>query len=241
MHPVIFQWGPITIYSYGVMLAISLLVCSWLFSKDAQKANLDAQAAYDLVFWCTLWGVLGARVYYVILFWSTFAQDPLEIIMLQHGGLAWQGGLIAGGLAGAWFVRKHKWPLAKVIDLSAPYLALGQAIGRVGCFMTGCCFGAPVAWGIDFPSHHARLHPTQLYECLSLVVIFVILRWYRTQKHAAGSIFVAYLVLASIERFIIEFWRADHDMFLNLSIPQWMALGILSVGIVLGFKLKAKQ
>jgi phosphatidylglycerol:prolipoprotein diacylglycerol transferase len=177
----------------------------------------------------------------------------LEILLLQKGGLAWQGGFLGGILAGIWFARRKKLSLRPLLDLAAPYIALGQSIGRIGCFLNGCCYGKPVPWGIYFSAHNARLYPTQLFECVGLFIIFLILKKAQDRSFAVlrmtscrhsepegrrilkpGFIFVLYLWLAAIERFIVEFYRADHDLlWLNLSLAQFVALGVFAAGLVL--------
>jgi len=209
MHPILFTIGPITIYSYGVMLAVAVLVCTYLLSLDAKKYNISQDAAYDLVFWTMLGGILGGRIFYVIIEWSYYSQNLLEIPMIQKGGLAWQGGFLGGLIAGIYFVRSKKLSLRPILDLAAPYLALGQSIGRIGCFLNGCCYGKPVAWGPYYPTHAARLYPTQLFETAGLFAIFLILKYAQTKPHQAGFVFVFYLWLAAIERFIVEFYRGD--------------------------------
>jgi phosphatidylglycerol:prolipoprotein diacylglycerol transferase len=252
MHPILFSIGPITIYSYGVMLALAVLVCTYLLSRDAKRYNISRDTAYDLVFWCILWGIIGARIFYIFITWSYYSNNLIEIFMLQKGGLAWQGGFLGGALAGVWFVRRKKLSLRPVLDLAAPYIALGQAIGRIGCFFNGCCYGKPVSWGIYFPTHGARLHPTQLYEVAGLFIIFLILKYMQhkelnrpvplkgtgplmgTGLSRPGFIFVLYLVLAGLERFVVEFFRADHDiLWLGLSLAQFVALGVMAAGLIL--------
>jgi phosphatidylglycerol:prolipoprotein diacylglycerol transferase len=234
MHPILFTIGPITIYSYGVMLATAVLVCTYFLSVDAKRYNISQETAYDLVFWCILWGIIGARIFYVFIEWSYFSGNLLEIPMLQKGGLAWQGGFLGGALAGVWFARSKKLSLRPLLDLAAPYIALGQSIGRIGCFLNGCCYGKPVAWGPYYPTLHARLYPTQLFECAGLFIIFLVLKRAKDKPHQAGFIFVFYLWLAAIERFIVEFYRADHDLlWLNLSLAQFIALGVFAAGLIL--------
>jgi len=244
MHPILFTIGPITIYSYGVMLAISVLVCTYLLSLDAKRYNISQETAYDLVFWCMIGGILCARIFYVFIEWSYFSNNLLEIPMLQKGGLAWQGGFLGGVLSGVWFARRNKLSLRPLLDLVAPYIALGQSIGRIGCFFNGCCYGKPVAWGIYFPTQQANLYPTQLFETAGLFIIFLILKQVQKQKGTvpffsggqfpSGFIFVFYLWLSAIERFIVEFYRADHNfLWLGLSLAQYVALGVFAAGLIL--------
>jgi len=234
MHPILFQIGSLTIYSYGVTIALAVIVCAWALSADAKRHQIKPDVIYDLMFWTVAWGIIGARIFYVFLTWDYFSQNLLEIVMLQHGGLAWQGGFIGGSTAGVLFVRHKKLPLRLTLDLVAPYIALGQSIGRIGCFLNGCCYGKPVEWGVYFPSFEARLHPTQLYETGGLLAAFLILKYAQTKSHRAGMIFVLYLWLAAIERFVVEFYRADHDnLWFGLSLFQYIALGIFITGLFL--------
>ncbi|MBF0504351.1 MAG: prolipoprotein diacylglyceryl transferase [Candidatus Omnitrophica bacterium] len=234
MHPILFTIGSFTIYSYGVMLALSVLVCTYLLSRDAARYNISQDTAYDLVFWCMLWGIIGARIFYIFITWSYYSNNLMEMLMLQKGGLAWQGGFLGGTLAGVWFARRKKLFLKPVMDLVAPYIALGQSIGRIGCFFNGCCYGRSVSWGIYYPVHGARLHPTQLYETAGLFLIFLILKEAQKKKYEPGFIFILYLWLAALERFIVEFYRADHDMvWWGLSLAQYVALGVFTAGLIL--------
>ncbi len=241
MFPVILVLGPITIYSYGVMMALAAMTCAYLLAKDAARHNIAKETVYDFLFTCVLWGILGARFFYIGLYWPHFVNNWWEIPMLQNGGLAWQGGFLGGAIAGVLFLRQRKMSLRLWLDLTAPYIALGQAIGRIGCFLNGCCYGKPAAWGIYFPVHQAQLHPTQLYETFALFFIFVLLKKAINKAHKSGIIFVYYLWLAAIERFIVEFFRADHEgLYLGLSLFQWVATAIFIAGVVLYVRLRKK-
>jgi len=149
--------------------------------------------------------------------------------MVQKGGLAWQGSLLAGFVVSVWYIRRHKWSVSSFLDVVAPYIALGQAIGRIGCFLNGCCYGKPFPGGLFFPVHNAVLHPTQLYDALGLLLIFFILKKYQKIFKIPGQIFLLYLFLASAQRFIIEFFRGDHELWGPLSIFQWISLVIMTI------------
>ena len=148
MHPIICQIGPFTVYSYGVMLTVAVLVCSFLIGKEAKVRGLPPEKMLDLVFWVVVGGIIGARLFYILLNAGFYWDNPLEMLMLWHGGLAFQGGLIVGFLSGCYFIRKNSLPFLPTLDLLAPYVALGHAIGRLGCFLNGCCYGKEVAWEI---------------------------------------------------------------------------------------------
>lgn len=237
MHPILFQIGDFPIHTYGLMLAVAFLVCTFLLSKDFTKASLDSAKVYDLMISILVGGLLGAKIFYVMISWGDFTDhwEPL----LSRSGLAWQGGFAGGLLGGFWFVKKHALPLRIVMDLASPYIALGQAIGRLGCFAEGCCYGKPASWGLYFPVHHAHLHPTQLYETAMLFAAFLFLRQARNFRLPDGMVFVLYMCLAAAERFIVEFFRADHGGLLwGLSLFQYIAIGIFIAAGILFFRFK---
>lgn len=209
------------------MFAVAVVVCAFFLSKDANKVQISTEFIYDLMFTVVLAGVIGARVFFILLNFAFFLENPLEIIMIQKGGLAFQGGFIGAALAGLIFIRQRKQSIGKILNLVAPYIALGHAIGRLGCFLNGCCYGKPVSWGIYFPVHDAHLHPTQLYEAFGLVVLFFILKKIQSTSKDNGIVFVYYLLCAAALRFSVEFYRADHfELYLGLSVFQWMCVGL---------------
>lgn len=241
MFPIICQFGPVTVYSYGFMLAVAALVCTFLASRDAKKIGIPPGVIPDFIFGTVVAGILGARLFYILLNYRFFMDHPLEIVMIQNGGLAWHGGLIAATVVAIRFIRKNGLPLATMLDLTAPYAALGESIGRIGCFLNGCCFGREVTWGIFFPVHGARLHPTQLYAMAGLFILFFILRHYRKIVKIPGDVFVLYLFGASLLRFTIEFFRADHYVLvLGLSVYQWVCVGLIAVAVYVHLRLKSR-
>jgi phosphatidylglycerol:prolipoprotein diacylglycerol transferase len=241
VHPVLCTLGPVTIYSFGFMLAIAVVVCSYLFGRDMQKIGQPKEVAYDFVFWMAIAGILGARLFYIFLNLDLYTADPSEIWKLQNGGLAWQGGLIFATGAAIFYLRKHKLSTLKFLDMSSPYGALGQSIGRIGCFFNGCCYGKPVWWGPYFPVHHERLYPTQIFESVGLLAIFFALRKLNTKNFREGQIFAIYLMLAAVLRFTVQFFRDDHDpVWLSLSIFQWVCIVVLICAVAFFNFLKRK-
>lgn len=242
MYPVICQIGPLTVYAYGAMLAVAVIVCTFFLQREAKRRNINPEVIFDLVFWTVISGVIGSRIFFILLNLSYFINRPSEIIMLQHGGLAWQGGLILSTLTAVFFLKRKSLPVADTFDLVAPYIAFGQAIGRIGCFLNGCCYGREVWWGIYFPVHQARLHPTQLYDAFGLVIIFLILKKYERIKKIPGEVFVLYLLLASSQRFMVEFFRADHTVFwMGLSIFQIISLSIIVITVYAYLFVKSRR
>lgn len=214
MHPVICRIGHFTVYSYGLMLAIGFMFGSGLAAIRAKKENVNPDIIFNLSFVVFISGIIGARLLYIIDNISYYVKNPTEIIMLQHGGLSWFGGLIAGIIFGTVYLKKKKLSVYKIFDLLIPFVALAQAIGRIGCLLNGCCFGRAALFGFYFDVHKSVLIPIQLYSSLALIVIFVILRFLQDRPHREGEIFFTYLLLYSTKRFFIEFWRTGHEIIL---------------------------
>jgi phosphatidylglycerol:prolipoprotein diacylglycerol transferase len=197
-------------------------------ARDAHRSNINPDLIFDLVFWAVISGIAGARAFYIVLNYPFFMKHPNEIIMIQNGGLAWQGALILGSITVMFFIQSKKLPFSQILDICVPYLALGQSLGRIGCFLNGCCYGRQWAEGIYFPVHEAYLHPTQLYLSVGYLIIFVILKQYQRISQLPGMVFVSYLILAASLRFGVEYFRADHEiLFLGLSIFQFVCFGVL--------------
>ena len=226
MHPDLIQFGPITIRYYGLMYFIAAMVGGWLLGKEVRRKGipLSNDDSWNLIMYCLLGGIIGARIYYVAFNWSYYGSHPSEIPAIWHGGLAIHGGLLGGVLIGLWFVRRHHvsfWPLA---DAGAPLVILGQAFGRFGNFMNGDAHGTPTTmpWGIVFPPGSIAgrefgpvpLHPVMLYELGLNALAFVFLWSIRKRPWGDGFIFCLYLIFYSVIRFVVSFFRAD-DLYLG--------------------------
>lgn len=232
MYPELCKIGPFTVYSYGLMLVAAFLAASSLASIQAKRENINSDIIFNFSFLVFVSGILGARIFYVIENARYYIKNPFEIIMLQHGGLSWFGGLILGAFCGIVYLKYKKLPLYKVLDLLAPFVALAQSIGRIGCLLNGCCFGKVSEYGIYFPVHTQVLIPTQLYSSLLLVLIFIFLRFLQDKPHKEGGVFFTYLLLYSIKRFFIEFWRADNEIvFYGFTLFQLISIVIFCISV----------
>jgi phosphatidylglycerol:prolipoprotein diacylglycerol transferase len=233
MYPVICQIGPFSIYAYGFMLVVAFIVSSALASLQAKKQNINPDIIFNLSFIVFISGIMGARILYVIENTSYYLRNPIEVIMLQRGGLSWFGGLIFGLISGVIYLKKKNLSVYKTFDLIIPFVALGQAIGRIGCLLNGCCFGKLSKFGLYYQVHKLVLVPTQVYSSLSLIFIFIILRFLQDRPHKEGTIFFVYLILYSLKRFFIEFWRADHEIFfLGLTLFQIISILIFLCALI---------
>jgi phosphatidylglycerol:prolipoprotein diacylglycerol transferase len=233
MHPTICTIGPLTVYSYGLMLVIAFLIASHLASRQARVEGIDPEFVLSVCFRSFIAGIIGARVLFVISHAGHYLENPLEILRLTQGGLSVFGGLIAGIVTAFAVVRSRRLSWRRVLDLLLPFAALGQAIGRVGCYLNGCCYGKEAVWGVVFPGEpHARI-PTQLIASFLLVCIFVLLRLLQDRPHAAGSIACWYFILYGAKRFFVESLRADNALiFDGMTLYHVMSAGCIVIGIV---------
>lgn len=202
------------------MLVLAFGISFALASSKAKKENINPGLLFNFFFAVFISGIIGARVFYVIKDISYYLKEPLEIIMLQRGGLSWFGGLISGFIFGIAYLKKTNAPIYKTLDLVVPFAALAQAIGRFGCFLNGCCFGRTAI-------------PVQLYSSLVLIFIFIILRLLQERAHKEGQIFLSYLLLYSAKRFFIEFLRLDNEIILfGLTLFQFISIAIFCVAFI---------
>jgi phosphatidylglycerol:prolipoprotein diacylglycerol transferase len=240
MYPVILKLGPITIYSYGVMMALGFLAAGWVLGKELQRQGKDPNLASTLVLWAALGGLVGARLLFIVEEWRAFLTDPFSLIF-TGAGFTWYGGLIGGVLGVTLCIRRYGLSWLEVMDALAPAIALGHGIGRIGCHLAGDGdWGPPTTlpWGVaytkaivgwDYPPG-VRVHPSALYETIAYILIFAILWSRRTAPHPTGSLFWGYLFLSGIARFFIEFVRVNPPFAFGLSEAQIVSLLLIVVG-----------
>ena len=260
MIPIIAHiYGPIFINSYGLAIALSLLLFSWLFLRHPKRsAIISTEHFYNLITICVLAGIIGARILYILSIDQ--ALSIREMLSIHEGGLSFLGGLIAILLVVPLYLRSIKVPLLPLLDLAALYAPLIYTGSRIGCFMAGCCYGITCSswYSIVYthPATHAPLFipllPTQLISAFSGILIFLVLQYLSTKKivKIPGIMLGSYLLLTSLERFIIDFWRADRlliypdhtwqqkNLIPVLSVDQWIALstGLLAVVFLIFIK-----
>jgi phosphatidylglycerol---prolipoprotein diacylglyceryl transferase len=274
--PVLFrlpEWLPImggaAITSFGAMMFLSFVVGGMIIRNQMAEAGFDPEKTWDLVFVAVLGGIVGARGYYLLLNWQDTLANPAGML-LSRGGLVWYGGFILATVLVIWQIRRLKLPLGTMADFTAPALALGYAVGRMGCFLVGDDYGRPTdSWvGIAFPEGAPPtrvdilersfgitvdpaliekygdiipVHPTQLYEVGMSTLIFFLLWRIRRHDRQPGWIFAIWLALAGVERFIVEIFRAKDDRFLGMfTIAQLISVGLIVVGVVLMQRLSGR-
>jgi phosphatidylglycerol:prolipoprotein diacylglycerol transferase len=244
MFPKILDIGPITVHSYGLLLALAFIAGIWLASSLARKEGLNPDSIWNMGLIIIFSALVGAKILLFLSDFSYYSQNPREIFSLStlRSTGVYYGGLLLALAASAWYLRRADLPAWKVADLCAPGISLGQAIGRLGCLSAGCCYGKPTSlpWGITFTNRYAfdnvgvplnvPLHPTQLYESIGTLLLFAYLLWRLTRRHFTGQIILEYLVLYASLRFVIEFFRDDDRGFVLhglLSTSQF--IGLLTV------------
>jgi phosphatidylglycerol:prolipoprotein diacylglycerol transferase len=240
------------------MMAVAFLAGFWTASRRCLRDNLNPERILDLMPWLIIGSLLGARVVYVTTYWhEEFADRPwTEIFMIQHGGVVYYGGLIGAALAGTIYIRWKSLPFWKVADTLAPSIALGYVFGRIGCLLNGCCYGkvCSLPWAIRFPngsfawdkqsSDHLvgpldpslPVHPTQVYDALLNLCLYLGLAWLYRRKKFDGQVFATYLLCYAVTRSVVESFRGDYSslhIHFGLTPAQAVGIAIFAAGAAL--------
>lgn len=247
MLPRLIQLGPFTLYSFGLMVILGFGAGIALAGRLARERSLPEEAFLDGGFAILLSSIVGARLLFVLLNWHVFAAHLLDIGAVWQGGMSFHGGVAGGVLAAALYLRARRLPLLPMADAAAPGLALGYAIGRVGCFLNGCCYGGPtdLPWGVAFPNvpDGLRHHPTQLYATvLNLGLMALLVRLYR-RPHHLGQVMAAYVAGYSTYRFAIESLRKGYTadvLAFGLTQAQVFSLLAIAAGLLWWFWLSRR-
>jgi len=223
VYPVLFTiplFGGLKLHTYGLMVATGFLLGITWVGYEAKRLKIPPEKLMDLCFYIVVAAILGSRLDYMLESEPQFYRHPLDFFKIWQGGLVFQGGLIGAVLVSIWYVRRHQLNFWKVADIFMPGVALGHVFGRIGCFSAGCCYGRPAPLGfplsVIFPSNPEclapsgiPLYPTQLMESFAELCIFLILVWFRKKKKFDGQVMLLYLILYSIVRIMLEFFRGD--------------------------------
>ncbi len=231
MHPILFKIGSLTFYTYGLFTALAMVAAFIAAMRTCRRAGIDPVQAADILFFIFVSGIVGARLFYVLQHLDEYGSAPWKALMLREGGLVWYGGFIVSASLGLIYARWRGWPMLKLLDFYAPIIALGHGVGRIGCFMNGCCFGKAVSWGVTFPADILPRVPVQIYEAASLAALSLYLFRLGSVKHREGAVFAAYLFLYGVIRFCLEFLRGDQVHYGLFSIPQWTSVGLAAAGV----------
>ncbi|GAB4577377.1 MAG: prolipoprotein diacylglyceryl transferase [Anaerolineales bacterium] len=241
IDPVIFSIGHFMVRWYGIIVVTAIILGVWLTAREAERKGFQKQAIYDAALWVVLGGLLGARLFHVLDHWPhEYAANPVRALYVWEGGLAIWGGVVGGLIAVALLAWRQAWNLPRLLDAVAPGLVLAQAVGRVACIITGDAMGKPTTGPIGFaytspnamvPELGVYYTPMPLYEILANLGIFALL-WQLRKKHwPDGLLFLVYLVLYSVERFLLAFTSSYQIMAFGLTQSQIIALLALAVAL----------
>ena len=233
MYPELFTIFGFTVSTFGLMLAAAFLVGSWITGLRMEEEGLDSEQAYRILVYVIIGGILGSKLYYAVDV-SIRTGRPFSDLLFARDGITWYGGLILATVVGAIGCRVHDIPIKTFADCTAVAGAVGQSIGRLGCFLVGDDYGMPtdVAWGIAFPEGAPptldAVHPTQLYEIMWLMPVAGLL-WLR--RRTSPFLFGEYLALNGLGRMVIENWRVNPEVALGLTEPQWIGAALVILGV----------
>jgi len=277
VYPILFhlpEWFPLlggeAITSFGVMMFLSFLTGGYVVRSEMERTGQDPEIAWDLLFVAVIGGVVGAKIYYMLLNYPRLVADPMGMI-LSRGGMVWYGGFLLAGPLLVWKTRSLKLNTGTIADFGAPALALAYAVGRLGCFLVGDDYGRPTAawYGIAFPNgtpptrvdilerqfgvvvdpalieqfgQIVPVHPTQLYEVGMSLIIFAFLWRIRVHKHKPGWLFMIWTSLAGAERFLVEIFRVKDDRFFGvLTVAQLISVALIVIGFLWMTKLTNRK
>jgi phosphatidylglycerol:prolipoprotein diacylglycerol transferase len=250
--------GPLVMPTYGILLVLGMLAGLWIVTRQARKAGLVPETITDMAVYAIIAGLIGAKVLLLIVEWPFYSHNPRELLSLFQSGGVFYGGLLGAIPVAFWYARRHQLDGWRTADVLAPGVVVGQAVGRIGCFMAGCCYGKPtnVAWAVTFTDLYANrnvgtpldtpLHPTQIYESAACFLILGILLWMAPRKKFHGQVVLAYVFLYAVARYVIEFYRGDaiRGFVLGgrLSTSQGIAvLLVVAAAIVLPYLARRKR
>uniref|UniRef100_A0A7C2EJH5 Phosphatidylglycerol--prolipoprotein diacylglyceryl transferase n=1 Tax=Ammonifex degensii TaxID=42838 RepID=A0A7C2EJH5_9THEO len=235
MWPILFYLGGFAVHSYGVLLAVAVLVGLITAEREAKRRGIDPDFVLNLAMLLVVAGIIGSRIVYVLVEWPYFAAHPQEIPRVWDGGLSFYGAVIVA-VPLAWLYSRKGGLLrfGDVADITAVGAAAGYPFARIGCFLNGCCYGKPttVPWAVAFPFDGVPRHPTQLYAVLFGVLIFGAILYFRRRQRFAGQLAILYLVFYSVYRFFIDFFRVSPPAGAYLTLGQAMSLLVAGVALV---------
>lgn len=252
MFPVLVRIGPLTIHTYGFMIASAFLLGLWLALRQAAREGLPKEKITDIGFYALFSGIIGSRIFFIATNWPHFSSHPIDMIKIWEGGLVFYGGVIFALPTVLWYAKKHGLSLWRAIDVWAPSIAIGHALGRLGCFSAGCCYGKPtdLPWAVTFSNPESLailgvpLHPTQLYEAAAELMNFVFLLVIRKRKTFHGQVFWMYVLNYSIIRALIEIFRGDITrgfVMPGISTSQGISMIMFATALAFLFRLKRNR
>ncbi|MFQ5684479.1 MAG: prolipoprotein diacylglyceryl transferase [Candidatus Binatia bacterium] len=250
MYPILFQLGSFEVRSYGIIVTLAFFTALWLSAKEAQKKGLDPSLIQEFAFYALFWGVIGARIYFILFSNPAyFLQNPWEIPAVWHGGIGIIGAILGGLIAALWYCRKKNISFLRFADVLAPGIPLGQTVGQFACLLNGDSWGKPtdLPWAITYTDARSlaplnvSLHPIEIYEMFAYFLVFLFVWRTREKYQTDGFAFFTYLVAYGVARFSVEFFRGRPAIF-AWGIPAAQVFGVAMIlASVTGFLLLGRS
>jgi len=238
MLPILFKIGPITIYSFGFFLVLAYLAATFILWREGRRQGYQEEKLLDLSVISLIAAIIGARAYFVLLNWDLFRGEPVTAFFFWQGGLAYQGALFAVLLVGYFFVRAWKWSFFQVADIAATAACAALILGKIGTFLAGLDYGkqTDLRWAVNLPGLVGLRHPVQLYEAggYFLIFIFLYLLYFRnlaSPNMKSGKAFFSFLILTSIARGFLEFFRASQTTVLSWPIATLVSGAVCTLSL----------
>jgi phosphatidylglycerol:prolipoprotein diacylglycerol transferase len=244
----------VPVFGYGLMLFFAFIGSMNLAARRARLEKIDPEIIYDMAFYVFIGGLIGARAFYVIQYWGVKVHGFWDIFKIWEGGIVLYGSILGGTIAFFLYRTLRYFPLLPVLDIIAPALALGIAIGRIGCFLNGCCYGdsCNLPWAVEFPKHSPPwdsevgrglippsagsslpLHPTQLYSTIDGLILMTLLLAYFPIRKRDGQVMGLLMLTYPVSRFLVEHLRSDEGIYrAGMTISQVISLGIFAFGVI---------
>jgi phosphatidylglycerol:prolipoprotein diacylglycerol transferase len=245
MHPILFKVGNLSIESYWVFMILGFIMGGIVVYLETKNKGLASRKARNLIFITIISAFIGSRLGYVFLNFSSYQKDLLKILLFWKGGFSWQGGFIVAFLITSFLIFKNdKKNPGKWFDSYVLGILIGHSIGRIGCFLNGCCYGhiTSLPWGVVFPAVDSfHRHPTQLYASGAALIIFFLLRVLKRYKFFDGFVFVLFIIFYGVYRFIVEFYRIEEPFLGFMTQAQLASLILIIAGVVIFFWKKGEK
>ncbi|HPU01064.1 MAG: prolipoprotein diacylglyceryl transferase [Firmicutes bacterium] len=236
MQRILFHIGDFPIYSYGVMISLAVLIIAIFMSRESSRWEIHPDHTLEAIIFAVIGGLLGSRILYVLLNWEHYRENWKDIFFARFEGLTFYGAFLGGLLAVLLWCRWRKVSFFKFTDMAAPYMILGYAFGRIGCFLNGCCYGriSHLPWAVVLPEvDDLPRHPVQLYAVIGSIIIFIILKWLQRYRFFHGFQLLALCALYGMLRFTTEFFREEPVIWMGLTLAQIVSLGLAIVSLSL--------
>lgn len=252
MHPILFKIGDFAIYTYGLTMALAFVIAfGWVF-QEARRLGENLDDYYNLCLITLVGGVIGARILYIVTTWKEFSGHLVRMLNLREGGLVWYGGVLLVAIMIWGYARWKKMSLYRITDIMSAPLMVGLAVGRLGCLMSGCCYGCPtdLPWGIRYPRSvllpveitGVKVHPSPIYEMIASLVIAGVLAILQRRKTREGQPTWILFLLYSVVRYVLEFYRGDQLRGFvipgYMSTSQFISIPLVIISIIMLWRLR---